>query len=135
VPKITVHGGPTIQTFPPDQEERTEVEPEPVEDEVPVDEDGNPIVDEVEVDEDGNPVEDDVPVDSTPDAVFGLQAHGDADVVSGPDSAPPVDKPVDVVKDWVGDDYVKADRALAAERAGRNRSGLVSWLEKVAASR
>lgn len=107
----------------------------------------------VELDEDGNPVRKDVGgnvIEGEPDGHFHtvvddptdaeasgfsgtFEASGSADVVEG--EQPPVEKSADEVKSWVGDDYVKAERALAAERNGKNRSGLVSWLEKVATSR
>jgi hypothetical protein len=62
-----------------------------------------------------------------------FSAEGGGEVEQG--EQPPVDGTIDDVKTWVGDDYVKAERALSAEVAGKNRSGLVSWLEKVAAAR
>lgn len=67
------------------------------------------------------------------DSKAAFEATGEAEVVAG--SAPPVDKSIDDVKAWVGDDYVKAERALEAERAGKNRASLVTWLEKVAVTR
>lgn len=67
------------------------------------------------------------------DTKAAFEATGEAEVVAG--SAPPVDKSIDDVKSWVGDDYVKAERALEAERAGKNRTSLVQWLEKVAVTR
>lgn len=62
-----------------------------------------------------------------------FQGTGDAEVEQSEE--PPVHKSIADVQAWVGDDYVKAERALDAEKRNKNRSGLVSWLEKVAASR
>jgi hypothetical protein len=62
-----------------------------------------------------------------------FEATGDAEVVEGEE--PPINRSTADVQNWVGDDPVKADRALDAERRNKNRSGLVSWLEKVARSR
>jgi hypothetical protein len=61
-----------------------------------------------------------------------VEAEGDAEVVAG--GEPPVDQSTERVKEWVGSDPNKAQRALEAERAARNRAGLVSWLEKVVAT-
>ncbi len=71
--------------------------------------------------------------DPAPDQEARFEATGEADVVAG--EQPPVEKSIDDVKSWVGDDYVKAERALEAERAGKNRASLVQWLEKVAVTR
>lgn len=78
-------------------------------------------------------VDPDSPEADQTDAKAAFEATGEAEVVAG--SAPPVDKSIDDVKSWVGDDYVKAERALEAERAGKNRTSLVQWLEKVAVTR
>ena len=104
----------------------------------------NENTEQVEYDEDGNrldrddsaPGEADVEPEPAPEgdgqqALF--EGTGEADVVPG--DQPPVDKSIADVQTWVGDDYVKAERALEAERNGRNRSSLVLWLEKVAAQR
>jgi hypothetical protein len=138
-------GEPQIIDLIPENEAKTEV--------VEYDEDGNPI----ERDDSGNEPElnahtdhgvgdqnnpanaDPVPLTespfvSTPEGAQGeFKATGETEVA--PAEQPPVDKSAEEVKSWVGDDYVKAGRALDAEKAGRNRSGLVNWLEKVAASR
>lgn len=59
-----------------------------------------------------------------------FDATGTAEVKRGEE--PPVERTTEDVRTWVGDDPVKAQRALDAERRNKNRSGLVSWLEKVA---
>lgn len=82
---------------------------------------------EVVVDDQEFEPEDDEVVEGT------FEATGEAEVIVA--EQPPVEKKADDVKAWVGDDYVKAERALEAERNGQNRTGLVQWLEKVAAAR
>lgn len=62
-----------------------------------------------------------------------FEASGEAEVEHGQE--PPVHRSIADVQAWVGDDYVKAERALDAEKKNKNRSGLVSWLEKVAQNR
>jgi hypothetical protein len=126
-------GEPQIIDLIPENEAKTEV--------VEYDEDGNPI----ERDDSGNEPElnahtdhgvgdQNNPANADPVGAQGeFKATGETEVA--PAEQPPVDKSAEEVKSWVGDDYVKAGRALDAEKAGRNRSGLVNWLEKVAASR
>jgi hypothetical protein len=50
--------------------------------------------------------------------------------IDSDDDAVP-DGTVDEVLDWVGDDRSRASRALTAERAGQNRTTLVSKLEAI----
>lgn len=69
----------------------------------------------------------------TESQVAEFNATGEAEVKRAEE--PPVDGTIENVKTWVGDDYVRAERALDAERRNKNRSGLVSWLEKVAESK
>lgn len=101
----------------PDDPNRVEyLEPE-------VDEDGF----EAELEDDG-----DLADSGDPDLMVRLEATGEAEVTPG---EPVPDGSIAEVQAWVGDDWVKAERALDAERAGKNRSGLVSWLEKVVSAK
>lgn len=58
-----------------------------------------------------------------------FQASGDLDVEPVPTGS------IDEVQSWVGDDRDKAKRALEAERSGKKRSGLITYLEKVVAAK
>lgn len=76
------------------------------------------------------------PVNSNPSHLGPTDLDPDADPADpGPDQTGdqvPTGN-VDDVLAWVGDDPDKADRALDAERAGKNRTTLVSSLESIAA--
>lgn len=122
---VGADGQPELVDLIPENQQGTE--------EVEYDEDGEPVErdDSAEVDESDSGMDDTTPQSQGPTPSF--EAIGSAEVVAG--EQPPVDRSIDDVKSWVGDDYVKAERALEAERAGRNRSSLVTYLEKVAAAR
>lgn len=108
MPKITTHAGPSIG---PDNNEQTDA-PEPTID-------------------DHDPLE---PVNDSESVGSRLEAEGSA--VIEPADKPPVDKGIETVKTWVDNDWLKAERALAAEKAQPSpRSSLVSWLEKIAATK
>lgn len=137
--KITKHGGPSDVNF-PDQDPRVlgdqpTVNPIDVESEQdqPEDEPDQPDEDVTEQPESGG-----VPLaPSGGGNQFEMVVTGSAEVQPG---EPVPAGTIQETKDWVGEDYVRAERALGAEKArpkdaGGPRGSLMAWLEKIAATK